>query len=80
MKDFHSGVFYVVQSISQCVANNSYLSLCTNLLNFLLTWQKVDFSEELITVKKEERNGQEACETVKEVEQKQQVSSANWAF
>uniref|UniRef100_A0A8C3XEY6 Ig-like domain-containing protein n=1 Tax=Cyanoderma ruficeps TaxID=181631 RepID=A0A8C3XEY6_9PASS len=35
--------------------------------------KKVDFSEELITAKKEERSGQEACETVK-VEQKQQMA------
>lgn len=43
-------------------------------------WQKVDVSEELITVKEEERHGQEACETVKEVEQSQQVSSVNCFF
>ncbi|XP_066045944.1 coiled-coil domain-containing protein 141 isoform X7 [Chamaea fasciata] len=36
--------------------------------------KKVDFSEELISVKKDERSGQEACETVKEVEQKQQMA------
>ncbi|XP_066178828.1 coiled-coil domain-containing protein 141 isoform X2 [Sylvia atricapilla] len=36
--------------------------------------KKVDFSEELITVKKEEKSGQEARETVKEVEQKQQMA------
>ncbi|KAM7049074.1 coiled-coil domain-containing protein 141 isoform 4-T4 [Acridotheres tristis] len=36
--------------------------------------KKVDFSEELITVEKEERNGQEACESVEEVEQKQQMA------
>jgi len=39
-------------------------------------WQKEEFSEELVTVEKEERNGQEACEAVskdKAEEQKQQV-------
>lgn len=49
-------------------------------LTFLFSWQKVEFCEELITLKIEERNGQEACETVKEVEQKQQVSSIIWVF
>ncbi|XP_041259646.1 coiled-coil domain-containing protein 141 isoform X5 [Onychostruthus taczanowskii] len=54
---------------------NSVDGLCRSLRELKEIKQKVDFSEELITVKKEERNGQEACETVKEVEQKQQMAS-----
>lgn len=63
--------------LSQCVANNYYLLLCIIILNFLFTWQKDEFSEELVTVQKEERKGQEAREAVikdKAEEQKQQVS------
>ncbi|XP_068876621.1 coiled-coil domain-containing protein 141 isoform X1 [Aphelocoma coerulescens] len=55
---------------------NSVDGLCRSLRE-LKEIKKVGFSEELITVKKEERKGQEACETVKdkEVEQKQQMAS-----
>lgn len=63
--------------LSQCVVNNYYLLSCIIILNFLFTWQKDEFSEELVTVQKEERKGQEACEAVikdKAEEQKQQVS------
>nr|XP_026647515.1 coiled-coil domain-containing protein 141 [Zonotrichia albicollis] len=52
---------------------NSVDGLCRSLRE-LKEIKKVDFSEELIPVKKEERNGQETCETVKEVEQKQQMA------
>ncbi|XP_056352634.1 coiled-coil domain-containing protein 141 [Oenanthe melanoleuca] len=51
---------------------NSVDGLCRSLRE-LKEIKKVDFSEELITVKTEERHGQEACETVK-VEQKQQMA------
>ncbi|XP_053838618.1 coiled-coil domain-containing protein 141 isoform X3 [Vidua macroura] len=50
---------------------NSVDGLCRSLRE-LKEIKKVDVSEELITVKKEETHGQEACETVKEVEQNQQ--------
>uniref|UniRef100_A0A8C3D1K3 Coiled-coil domain containing 141 n=1 Tax=Corvus moneduloides TaxID=1196302 RepID=A0A8C3D1K3_CORMO len=55
---------------------NSVDGLC-GALRELKEIKKVGFSEELITVKKEERKGQEACETAKdkEVEQKQQMAS-----
>ncbi|XP_041897153.1 coiled-coil domain-containing protein 141 isoform X3 [Corvus kubaryi] len=55
---------------------NSVDGLC-RALRELKEIKKVGFSEELITVKKEERKGQEACETAKdkEVEQKQQMAS-----
>ncbi|KAF2987501.1 hypothetical protein EK904_002542 [Melospiza melodia maxima] len=45
---------------------NSVDGLCRSLRE-LKEVKKVDFSEELIPVKKEERNGQETCETVKEM-------------
>ncbi|XP_016155480.1 PREDICTED: coiled-coil domain-containing protein 141 isoform X2 [Ficedula albicollis] len=51
---------------------NSVDGLCRSLRE-LKEIKKVDFSEELVTVKIEERNGQEACETIK-VEQKQQMA------
>lgn len=44
---------------------------------FLFTWQKDEFSEDLVTVQKEDRNGQETYEADikdKPEEQKQQVS------
>ncbi|XP_064516794.1 coiled-coil domain-containing protein 141 isoform X2 [Pseudopipra pipra] len=55
---------------------NSVEELCTSLRE-LKEIKKVEFSEELVTIKKEEINGQEACETVKDkiVEQKQQMVS-----
>ncbi|XP_017689675.1 PREDICTED: coiled-coil domain-containing protein 141 [Lepidothrix coronata] len=55
---------------------NSVEELCTSLRE-LKEIKKVEFSEELVTVKKEEINGQEACETIKDkvVEQKQQMVS-----
>ncbi|XP_017591317.1 PREDICTED: coiled-coil domain-containing protein 141 isoform X4 [Corvus brachyrhynchos] len=55
---------------------NSVDGLC-RALRELKEIKKVGFSEELITVKKAERKGQEACETAKdkEVEQKQQMAS-----
>ncbi|XP_048166101.1 coiled-coil domain-containing protein 141 isoform X4 [Corvus hawaiiensis] len=55
---------------------NSVDGLC-RALRELKEIKKVGFSEELITVKKEDRKGQEACETAKdkEVEQKQQMAS-----
>uniref|UniRef100_A0A803VA95 Coiled-coil domain containing 141 n=1 Tax=Ficedula albicollis TaxID=59894 RepID=A0A803VA95_FICAL len=54
---------------------NSVDGLCRSLRE-LKEIKKVDFSEELVTVKIEERNGQEACETIK-VEQKQQFEERN---
>ncbi|XP_077640955.1 coiled-coil domain-containing protein 141 isoform X3 [Lonchura striata] len=50
---------------------NSVDGLCRSLRE-LKEIKKVDVSEELITVKIEERHGQETCEIVKEVEQNQQ--------
>ncbi|KAM4777095.1 coiled-coil domain-containing protein 141 isoform 4-T4 [Cyanocitta cristata] len=58
---------------------NSVDGLCRSLRE-LKEIKKVGFSEELITVKKEERRGQEVRETVKdkEVEQKQQMASGEF--
>ncbi|OWK59476.1 Coiled-coil domain-containing protein 141 [Lonchura striata] len=50
---------------------NSVDGLCRSLRE-LKEIKKVDVSEELITVKIEERHGQETCEIVKEVKQNQQ--------
>lgn len=74
---FFSFITLLYRPLSQCVVNNYYLLSCIIILNFLFTWQKDEFSEELVTVQKEERKGQEACEAVikdKAEEQKQQVS------
>ncbi|XP_077640953.1 coiled-coil domain-containing protein 141 isoform X1 [Lonchura striata] len=54
---------------------NSVDGLCRSLRE-LKEIKKVDVSEELITVKIEERHGQETCEIVKEVEQNQQMAPA----
>ncbi|XP_071418397.1 coiled-coil domain-containing protein 141 [Pithys albifrons albifrons] len=53
---------------------NSVDKLCRTLRE-LKKIKKVEFSEELITVQNEELNGQEACHSVKAVEQKQQMAS-----
>ncbi|KAM6396915.1 coiled-coil domain-containing protein 141 isoform 2-T2 [Pluvialis apricaria] len=57
---------------------NSVDELCRSLRE-LMEIKKDEFSEELVTVQKEERNGQEACEAVikdKAEEQKQQMASS----
>ncbi|XP_009330631.1 PREDICTED: coiled-coil domain-containing protein 141 [Pygoscelis adeliae] len=57
---------------------NSVDELCRSLRE-LKEIKKDEFSEELVTVQKEERNGQEACEAVikdKAEEQKQQMASS----
>ncbi|XP_018863105.1 coiled-coil domain-containing protein 141 isoform X2 [Parus major] len=71
------GKKYVEKTVSKYEEiMNSVDGLCRSLRE-LKEIKKVDSSDELITVKREERNGQEARETVKEVKQKQQFEERN---
>uniref|UniRef100_A0A8C0VUE5 Coiled-coil domain containing 141 n=1 Tax=Cyanistes caeruleus TaxID=156563 RepID=A0A8C0VUE5_CYACU len=71
------GKKYVEKTVSKYEEiMNSVDGLCRSLRE-LKEIKKVDSSDELITVKREERNGQEAHETVKEVKQKQQFEERN---